>query len=223
MSARETRGRFGLLVLAALFLVAAVLANVALRGIRLDLTENRLYTLSDGTYAILDDIPETINLYFFFSERAAADIPQLRTYAGRVREMLEEFEENANGRLKVRVIDPLPFSEEEDRATEFGLQGVEISFGADPVFMGIAGTNSIGDEEVIAFLDPTKETFLEYELAKLLQTLSVAAPTVGGHAAGPAAVRPAHAAGRHRQHRRRHRRPDGGAPEGPRRQHAVCH
>lgn len=180
MSARDTRGRFGLLILAALFVVAAVLANAALRGVRVDLTENRLYTLSEGTYAILEDIPESINLYFFFSERATADIPQLRTYAGRVREMLEEFEQNAGGRLNVRVIDPLPFSEEEDRASEFGLQGVELALGADPVFMGIAGTNSIGDQEVIAFLDPTNEAFLEYELAKLVQTLSVVdKPVIG--------------------------------------------
>jgi ABC-type uncharacterized transport system involved in gliding motility auxiliary subunit len=180
MSARDTRGRLGLLIVAALFIVAVIVANAALRGLRLDLTENRLYTLSDGTYAILDDIPETINLYFFFSERAAADIPQLRTYAGRVRETLEEFEQNANGRLVVRVIDPLPFSEEEDRAAEFGLQGVELALGGDSVFMGIAGTNSIGDQEVIPFLDPTNETFLEYELAKLIQTLSVVdRPVVG--------------------------------------------
>jgi ABC-type uncharacterized transport system involved in gliding motility auxiliary subunit len=180
VSARDTRGRFGLLALAALFVAAVVLANVVLRGIRLDLTENRLYTLSAGTYAILEDIPETINLYFFFSDRATADVPQLRTYAGRVREMLEEFEENADGRLNVRVVDPLPFSEEEDRATEFGLQGVELSFGGDQVFMGIAGTNSIGDEEVIPFLDPTKEAFLEYELAKLVHTLSVTdKPVIG--------------------------------------------
>ena len=180
MSARENRGRFGLLVLAALFIVAVILANAALRGVRLDLTENRLYTLSEGTYAILEDIPETINLYFFFSERATADIPQLRTYAGRVREMLEEFEQNSDGRLAIRVIDPLPFSEEEDRASEFGLQSVELAMGADPVFMGIAGTNSIGDQEIISFLDPTNETFLEYELAKLVQTLSVVdRPVIG--------------------------------------------
>lgn len=180
MSARDTRGRFGLLILAALFFVAVVVANTALRGIRLDLTENRLYTLSEGTYAILEDIPETINLYFFFSERATVDIPQLRTYAGRVRETLEEFEQNADGRLAVRFIDPLPFSEEEDRASEFGLQSVELAMGADPVFMGIAGTNSIGDAEIIAFLDPTNEAFLEYELAKLVQTLSVVSKPVIG-------------------------------------------
>ncbi len=180
MSARETRGRFGLLILAALFIVAVVAANAALRGIRLDLTENRLYTLSEGTYAILEDIPETVNLYFFFSDRATADIPQLRTYASRVREMLEEFEQNADGRVNIRFIDPLPFSEEEDRASEFGLQSVELAMGSDPVFMGIAGTNSIGDQEIIGFLDPTNEAFLEYELAKLVQTLSVVSKPVIG-------------------------------------------
>jgi ABC-type uncharacterized transport system involved in gliding motility auxiliary subunit len=176
----DTRGRLGLIALTALFLVAVVLSNFSLRGIRLDLTENRLYTLSEGTYAVLERIPETINLYFFFSERGTTDIPQLRTYADRVREMLEEFAENSDGRLNVRFVDPLPFSEDEDRASEFGLQSVDLRAGSDPVFMGIAGTNSIGDEEVISFLDPSKEAFLEYELAKLIYTLSVTEKPVIG-------------------------------------------
>ena len=180
MSAMDNRGRLGLLALAALFLVAVVLSNLSLRGIRLDLTENRLYTLSEGTYSVLGRIPETINLYFFFSERGTTDIPQLRTYADRVREMLEEFEENSDGRLNIRFVDPLPFSEDEDRASEFGLQGVDLRAGGDPVFMGIAGTNSIGDEEIISFLDPTKESFLEYELAKLIYSLSVTEKPVIG-------------------------------------------
>ncbi len=116
--------------------------------------------------------PEPINLYFFYSDRATGDVPQLRTYAGRVEETLREFAQYADGNLNLTVIDPLPFSEDEDRAAAFGLQAINLGNTPDPIYFGIAGTNSIGDNEIITFLDPSKESFLEYDLAKLVHTLS---------------------------------------------------
>ncbi|RMF98234.1 MAG: ABC transporter [Gammaproteobacteria bacterium] len=172
MEARKTTGRLSLLLLAAVFLVAATVANLGLRGLRIDLTENRLYTLSEGTYAVLDEIDEPINLYFFYSDKATSGIPALRSYAERVREMLQEFAQHADGKLIVTEIDPLPFSEEEDRAAAFGLQPISIAGASDPIYFGIAGTNSVGDEQVIPLLDPSKETFLEYDLAKLVYALA---------------------------------------------------
>ncbi len=169
---RATFARLGLLAVAVIFVVAVSLANMILRGARLDLTENRLYTLAPGTERVLGSIAEPIHLYFFFSDKATTDIPYLRAYAGRVRDMLRELAQESQGKLQVTEIDPVPFSDEEDRATQFGLQGIRLENTADPVFMGVAGTNSVGDDEVIAFLDPTKEAFLEYELAKLVYSLA---------------------------------------------------
>jgi len=165
-------GRAGLITVAAIFIIAVSASNTMFRGLRLDLTENNLYTLSDGTKNILANIGEPINLYFFYSDRATAEVPYLRTYAGRAREMLEEFVEQSAGQLRVTVIDPLPFSEEEDRAAAFGLQAVSLGGTSEAIYMGIAGTNSVDDEEHIAFLDPNKETFLEYDLARLVDTLA---------------------------------------------------
>ena len=79
-----------LAILAVLFVAAIVLTNTLFRGARLDLTENRLYTLTEGTRQVIAEIKEPVNLYLFFSDRATRDIPQLRNYATRVREMLEE-------------------------------------------------------------------------------------------------------------------------------------
>lgn len=163
--------RVGLLLLALVFL-AGVAAVTLLPAARVDLTENQLYTLSEGTRKIVGTIPEPVNVYLFFSDKATADLPQLRTYAGRVREMLEEFANRSEGKLKLRVIDPLPFSEEEDRATAFGLRPINLGNNADPVFFGIAATNSVGDDEIIPFLDPAKEAFLEYDLARLVYALA---------------------------------------------------
>jgi ABC-type uncharacterized transport system involved in gliding motility auxiliary subunit len=159
-------------LLAIAFIIAVSISNQVFRGWKIDLTENRLYTLSDGTRNLLAGIEEPINLYFYFSDQASGSMPSLRSYADRVREMLEEFEDAADGRVRLSVIDPLPFSEDEDRAAQFGLQGVQLGVSPDPIYMGLAGTDSLDNEEIIAFFQPDKEAFLEYDIAKLVSALS---------------------------------------------------
>lgn len=165
------RDRIGLLLLALVFLVGVTLISL-LPSLRLDLTQNRLYTLSAGTEKILGNLAEPLNLYLFFSVEATAGVPPLRTYGARVEEMLAEFSRHSQGKLKVTVIDPLPFSEQEDRATGFGLSPINLGNGGEPIYFGIGGTNGVGDEQILPFLDPSKEAFLEYDLAKLVYTLA---------------------------------------------------
>jgi gliding motility-associatede transport system auxiliary component len=161
-----------LVFLAVAFVAAIILSNELFRGWRIDLTENKLYTLSAGTERIIGKIDEPLNLYFYYSDSATENVPALRGYATRVREMLEEIASEAGGKINLRVIDPLPFSEDEDRASQFGLQPVQLPGSTDPVYFGLAGTNSVDDEEVIAFFQPDKEQFLEYDIARLISTLS---------------------------------------------------
>jgi ABC-type uncharacterized transport system involved in gliding motility auxiliary subunit len=97
----------------------------------------------------------------------------VRTYGARVRELLEEMESAAGGKLRLEVIDPQPFSEAEDRATGFGLQAVPLSAGGDSLFFGLAGTNSTDGQAVIPFFQPDKEAFLEYDVAKLIASLAI--------------------------------------------------
>lgn len=183
----ETQRRLGtssLVLLAIAFIASVIISNQLFRGAKIDLTENRLYTLSDGTRRILESIDEPINLYLFWSDKAAQDIPSLRDYANRVREMLEEFEDAADGGIRLSVIDPLPFSEDEDRAAQFGLQGVALAGSQDPVYLGLAGTDSVDNEQVIPFFQPDKEAFLEYDLAQLVSTLANPERTVIGLVSG---------------------------------------
>jgi ABC-type uncharacterized transport system involved in gliding motility auxiliary subunit len=161
-----------LLLLTLAFVAAIIISNQLFSGWRIDLTENRLYTLSDGTEQILENLNEPINLYFYYSDKASEDVPTIRSYANRVREMLNEFRRAADGNINLNVIDPLPFSEDEDRAAQFGLQGIGLAGSPDPIYMGLAGTDSIDNEEVIAFFQPDKEQFLEYDIAKLVSTLA---------------------------------------------------
>src|SRR5690606_8353512 len=90
-SAGRRRIGYSTLALLVLVFIAAVMAsNALLRGMRLDLTENQLYTLAPGTRSLLQNLDEPINLYLFFSDRDTRDVPFLRTYAARVGEMLDE-------------------------------------------------------------------------------------------------------------------------------------
>ncbi|MCK9538583.1 Gldg family protein [Dokdonella sp.] len=169
-----------LAILAVLFVAVLMLVNALFRGVSIDLTENRLYTLSDGTRNILKSIDEPINLYLFYSDKGTQDLPQLRTYFTRVREMLQEMAGHSGGKLKLEVIDPLPFSEDEDRAASFGLQAVPVSLGGDKIYFGLAGTNSTNGQAVIPFLQPDKEAFLEYDIAKLIHELETPRKPVVG-------------------------------------------
>ena len=113
------------MALAALFLGVVMLSNLGLRGMRLDLTQNRLYTLSAGTKQVLGELKEPVNLYFYFSRDAAAkQSPLLMPYANRVREFLEEITARSAGKIRLHVIDPQPFSDDEDHAAEAGLQSL---------------------------------------------------------------------------------------------------
>jgi ABC-type uncharacterized transport system involved in gliding motility auxiliary subunit len=182
-SSRRTLGHATLALIVLGFAVAVVASNVWLRGVRVDLTENDLYTLGEGTQAVLDGIEEPINLYLFFSDEATATLPTLRSYATRVREMLEEFVANApDGKLVLNVVDPLPFSEDEDRAEQFGLQAANAGPAGEAVYFGLAGSNSVGAVDKIPFFqpDPRKEAFLEYDLARLIYNLATTDKTVVG-------------------------------------------
>ncbi len=161
-----------LAVLAILFVAVILISNTVFRGVRLDLTQNHMYTLSQGTKNILADIKEPIHLYLYYSDKETTNLPQLRVYAQRVRDMLDEMASRANGKIKLKVIDPQPFSEDEDRATSYGLQAVPAGQDGGKIFLGLVGTNSTNGKQVIPFLQPNKEAFLEYDVAKLIHELT---------------------------------------------------
>lgn len=163
-------GALGLLAI--LFLALTMLSGTLLTGARLDLTENKLYTLSPGTVNLLRSIEEPITLRFFFSDEASEELPMVRNFARRVQELLDEMAAQADGMLDVERIDPQPFSEAEDEAARNGLESVPVGQGGDSLYLGIVGTNMLDGLEVLPFLSPAREAFLEYELARMIYTLS---------------------------------------------------
>ena len=155
-----------------LFFVFNAFNHLVFKDARLDLTEGQLYTLSEGSLNLVQEIEEPVQLYFFFSEAASRDLTPIRTYADRVESMLEEFALASNGMLFVERIDPAPFSEAEDEAAAFGLQAVPVSATGDALYFGLAGSDALDNVETIPFFQPDREMFLEYEISQLIDRLA---------------------------------------------------
>jgi ABC-type uncharacterized transport system involved in gliding motility auxiliary subunit len=161
-----------LVLLAILFVALTILSSVFLKGMRFDLTKNSMYTLSEGTRNILKNMDEPVNLYLYFSEDVSRDLPQFRSYARWAGEMLEEFVDRSGGKLTLQRINPVACSPEEDQAAQFGLQAVPVGTAGDSLYFGLVGTNSLDGLQLMPFLQPEKEKFLEYDLAKIISALS---------------------------------------------------
>jgi len=180
MFKKSSLGSGGLVIVGVLFIAIMLLANLLLRGAKFDLTADKLYTISDGTEHIVRSLKEPVNLYLFFSEKTATPIAQVRNHGIRVRELLEELVALSDGKLTLKVIDPQPFSEEEDRAQELGVTSVPVGPSGEKLYLGLAATNSTDGKESIPFLDPQSEEQLEYDVAKLIHKLSSAKKPVVG-------------------------------------------
>jgi ABC-type uncharacterized transport system involved in gliding motility auxiliary subunit len=158
-----------------LFFAINILSNIWFGAARIDLTESGLYTVSDGTRAILSDLEEPITLRFFFSRDAATGFATVNAYANRVRDLLQEYVALAGGNILFEEIDPRAFTPEEDQAVAYGLSGAPVQ-GGDTVYFGLAGTNSTDGQEVIPFFTSDREDQLEYDLSALVYRLSRAEP-----------------------------------------------
>jgi ABC-type uncharacterized transport system involved in gliding motility auxiliary subunit len=153
-----------------LFLSLTVLADRYLRAVKLDLTDEGLYTLSDGTQGVLQEIEEPITLTFYFSRSLATPYPQLLSYGKRVEDMLRAFAAENPGRIHLSIVDPEPFSEAEDDAVAAGLRGVPL-LDRSTLYMCVVATNTLDGEGAIPFFTEEREKFLEYDLVKLITSL----------------------------------------------------
>ncbi len=172
-SHRRTRLAIAGIAVAAIFFVAVnTLSNGALRGLSADFTEGGLYTLSEGTAKMLADMDEPITLRLFYSPQLGEAVPAYSAYAARVRELLERYSSMANGRIRLEVYAPEPFSDDEDQAVSFGMNGIVVNAEGETVYLGLAGSNSTDDEKVIPFLHIDRERFLEYDLTRMVANLA---------------------------------------------------
>ncbi|MFV2005762.1 MAG: GldG family protein, partial [Gammaproteobacteria bacterium] len=162
----------GLLAVVVLLLLINLLSGMFLKGLKFDMTADRLYTLEQGTQNILEQLDEPITLNFYFSEKLFSATPAIATYGKRVRELLEEYVSLSNGNIKLVVKNPEPFSDEEAEAMYYRLQGIPVDAAGSLAYFGLSGINKAGDWKGISYFQSEQEDALEYELSKLIYNLT---------------------------------------------------
>lgn len=149
-------------------LIIVVLVNLlfARVNLRLDMTEDKLYSLSPGTQNILGDLEREVHINFFYSQSIRNSPAHLKIYANRIIDFLSEYEFQSGKKITFEILDPKPDSEEEEWAQRYGMEGITLPAG-ETFYMGLVAM-SADQEETIAFLDPTQEERLEYDLTRTI-------------------------------------------------------
>ncbi len=154
-----------------LFVAINIVSTNLLTNSQADLTEDHLYTLSEGTNHILANLDEPVTLRFFFSEKVASAYPSVMSYAHRVRNLLKRYASLSDGEVRLKIVDPEPFSPAEDEAVAAGIKGATTASG-DLLYFGLAGANSTDTERAIPYFTTERERFLEYDLTKMVYELA---------------------------------------------------
>ena len=161
-----------ILITFCIFITFNIIIFSSVKNITLDFSKDKLYTLSENTIDILKGIKEPIKIQLFFSNTLSKNLPQIRTYEKRVREVLNSYLNNSEKNISLEIIDPKPFSDMEDLANYFGIQGLQLNEEGENFYFGATFTNSVDDIIVIPFFDIGREQFLEYDLTKTIYNLA---------------------------------------------------
>lgn len=167
---RTIIGVFFILVIT--FCAISICQNIG-KSLKVDVTEQKLYTLSDGTKAILAKLHQPIKIKFYYAKTAALKGPdQIRyfnNYYYFVKALLEEYVAAAGGMIDLEIVDPRPFSAEETQAMRYGLKRFPITE-EENFFFGLAVQTQFGVEKVIPFFSPGRQNFTEYDISYLIDT-----------------------------------------------------
>lgn len=169
---RATLAWTGIGLAAVLLLCVNLMVGTLMKNWRVDLTEDGLFSMTDSTRKVLSNIDEPITLRVYYTQALGQQAPQFATYFERVKALLERYRDLARGKIHLSFISPLPFSDAEDRAVAAGLRGARMNSEGDTAYFGMVATNTTDNTETVAFFTPERERFLEYDLTKLIHSLS---------------------------------------------------
>ena len=161
-----------ILVLVITFCAISICQNIG-KSLRVDVTKQNLYTLSDGTKAILDKLNQPVKVKLYYAETAALkgsdQIQYFNNYYQFVKALLEEYASEARGMINLQIIDPRPFSEDEVQALRYGLKRFPITE-EESFFFGLVVQTQFGVEKVIPLFSPDRQNFVEYDISYLIDT-----------------------------------------------------
>jgi ABC-type uncharacterized transport system involved in gliding motility auxiliary subunit len=164
---------WGSLALGAVLLLSLNLAaSLSVRNVKADLTEDRLYTISDGTRKLMSRLQEPVNIRVYYSRRLGEVAPLFARHFDRLKGLLDQYSDLSGGKLQVTYLDPEPFSDAEDRAAAAGLKGQRLNQDGETGYFGLVASNLTDNDAVVPFFSPDRERFLEYDLTKLINGLA---------------------------------------------------
>lgn len=156
-----------IVLIIALLILINLISSQVFKHARVDLTSEKLYTLSEGTGNILDKLEDNLRLKFYITEASIKKLPGIKLYFTRVKEMVEEYVKLSGNKISLTVFDVKPDTEEEELAQQYGLQQVPLQ-GGEILYMGMVISDESGNDEVISFFNPDREEFLEYDISKAI-------------------------------------------------------
>jgi ABC-type uncharacterized transport system involved in gliding motility auxiliary subunit len=170
---RSVKAIIGAVLVLVITLAAISICQNIAKGLKVDITDQRLYSLSAGTKSILGKLNQPVTAKLYYAKTAALKGPdQIRffnNYYEFVLALLEEYVAVSKGMLTLDVIDPRPFSEEEAEAMRYGLQKFPITQ-EENFFFGLVVQTQFGVEKVIQFFSPDRQNFVEYDISYLIDT-----------------------------------------------------
>ncbi len=170
---RLSRAIIAVVFVAAITFSAISICQTAAESLRVDITDQRLYSLSDGTKAILAGLNQPIKLKLYYAKTAAMKAPDQIRYFNEyyyfVKALLDEYAREGKGMVELEIIDPRPFSDEEAQALRYGLRRFSITE-EESFFFGLVLQTQWGVEKTIAFFSPDRQNFVEYDISYLIDT-----------------------------------------------------
>lgn len=159
-------------VLVITFSAVSICQNLG-KSLKLDITDQKLYTLSEGTKAILAKLNKPIKVKLYYAKTAAIKGPDqikyFNNYYEFVKSLLAEYAAAANGMIDLQIIDPRPFADEEMQALRYGLRRFNLTE-EESFFFGLVVQTQFGVEKVIPFFSPDRHNFVEYDISYLIDT-----------------------------------------------------
>lgn len=166
---------YTILLIGVIAICSVLITNKLFPGFRLDLTGNNIYTLSQGTRNIVDKLNQNVTFKLFYGKTAALKGPEqikyFNNYFSYVRELLAEYEKISGGKITLEVLDPRPFSPEEEEAARYGIRQIPISQDEN-FFFGLAVVSELGKSASIEFFEPERQEFVEYDISSRISEVT---------------------------------------------------
>ena len=135
-----------------------------------DLTEGDLFTLSEGSKKLLEDLKEEgdgskLEIRFYLTQGEKGVPVFVSEHGRRIEDLLDQYQEYAGSNIELKKINPRRDTDEEELAVNDGIQLLNNSF-----YVGMA-VSFLDTTEVIPFFDPAKSTTLEYDISRAIKNV----------------------------------------------------